>query len=141
MTTSTRWISAVGSTPMSVEPSRDDDTTRRPSSSTSVRFGPSPRKFRKLCPALVANEKAFVGVEFSRNCGIRDIASINPPDDSSSSERRDITVTGVGEYMPLGCWMREPVTTTSGSIGRGAYSSRTELSLKGAVPLSWVAGA
>ena len=69
MTTSTRSIITSGMRLMSTAPSLFDGTKRRPSSRTSVRFAPKPRRFTFEAPADADLLAAVSGASFKKNVG------------------------------------------------------------------------
>ena len=117
MTMSTRSMSAAGKLSTLTLPLASAGATRVPSSSTSVRFRPMPRRFRYEPPAVVLMAlppRCAVGV--AKNCGSSSSCSaIVEPGLSSLSSVIDITVTGVGAAMPVVWRTLEPVTMISSS--------------------------
>ena len=117
VTTSTRSISAVGNIAMSMVPACWLLTTRRPSSSVSVRFAPMPRKFTEFEPPPDVKIDPVCDCALSRNCGICVSESIKSVGAISRISSFVTAVTGVGVVMPSRR-RRDPVTMISSGAGR-----------------------
>ncbi len=134
VTTSTRSTRLLGMLFRSTVPCELLGTNRRPSTSTSVRLAPRPRRSAMRPAILVGVPSAVVcGVSVGRNVGILFSASATSVTARSSSLSAPTAMTGFGEPYPpvvirvpvimISSTWSDPVTSTATAPGAGASAA------------------